>query len=905
MLADILNSIVNNSTEILDNNKPYSFIKFLQFYKQSVDVKYIINEYNEYIQQWYITKNNQVDVNLYKQLTQQQYIALLKEITLDYTSTEEKRFLSQLTISDEIVDNQDKLNNLLDIILPFYIKKINNICNYYLEKRNDLKLHVNKLLDINTIDDARKTIKSLIIDELTTNNAEYSIDLDDIPDIKEVLDVDIDELYDNDDYFEKNNNLSGYNSNEINYKSFYNYDEAVIDAIRQYPFFLLDNDIHAFSVNPSLTTDDINYLPIKDFINNAKSDDINDVVLNLQKSLVKKYTGTDYYYITTDTNNKPTSGLLVDADNSILNILNVNLLNTPIIEENNYNDIRRIGLNFKPDKFGLLFYNTNNLKYEIDTTKLSANSTYVFPNPNKYSDYNVPLIWVIDNDKNKLNYSSQYAYGTPISDPLIQYFYSYFSIEQYQDSLNRDKIVFNGFEQYSNGKTITRSKFDSFGNEYILFKDINYLQSHSYSSEKNINKILNGNLDSFSYYTSLPINISLSGEFYYTLPMGDFGVNNFEYNTSFYRKFDKYIDGYIINVESLGLSSYLTNTKDWPNLPNISYEILVDGGASSIVDSNSTGEYTLKIPQNNYQLSSCSFTASEMASMLYDGGLFYTSDEYVTEDIPLIILNNDTSEYNTISSISDKNELYGEIYIKNSITGDISKSSTVLSAIYNKYNVDDEQLYTIYEELNDKVNDIDVINDVVIISTENYYVYDKIIVDNNGNITKSPYSPSFIYKNNNSLERASTYFYIEKNNTLVYAQLHDYRSELNSTADYGFIAPILKLINLNNFSVKTVEITNMSFIRSNFYWGGISKIIKIDTPKLIYNMLNNLYNLSIICRDSFDKPYLYNMSFINNVDYLLLYSNTFYDIKSQTQTINLSSLNSNNTIINKKGYIEY
>ena len=905
MLANILNSIVNNSSEIYDNNKPYSFIKFLNFYEQSIDVKIIINEYNEYIQQWYIAKNNQVDVNLYKQLTQQQYIALLKEITLDYTSTEEKRFLSNIKLSDEIVQDENKLNNLLDIILPFYIKKINNICNYYLEKRNDLKLHVNKLLDINTIDDARKTIKSLIIDELTTNNAEYSINLDDINDIKEVLDVDIDELYDNEDYFEKNNNLSAYNSNEIDYKSFYNYDEAVIDAIRQYPFFLLDNDIHAFSINPSLTTDDINYLPIKDFINNAKSDDINDIVLNLQKSLVKKYTGTDYYYITTDINSKPTSGLLVDADNSILNILNVNLLNTPIIEKNNYNDIRRIGLNFKPDKFGLLFYNTNSLKYEIDTTKLSANSTYVFPNPNKYTDYNVPLIWIIDNDKNKLNYSSQYAYGTPISDPLIQYFYSYFSIEQYQDSLNKDKIVFNGFEQYSDGKTITKNKFDSFGNEYILFKDINYLQSHSYSSEKNINKILNGNLDSFSYYTSLPINISLSGEFYYTLPMGDFGINNFEYNTSFYRKYSKYIDGYIINVESLGLSSYLTNTPDWPNLPNISYEILVDGGASSIVDSNSTGEYTLKIPQNNYELSSCSFTASETPLTIYDGGLFYTSDEYNIEDIPTIILNNNTSEYNTISSISDKNELYGEIYVKNSITGEISSGSSMLSVIYNKYNVDDQQLYTIYDELNNKVNDIDVINDVVIISTENYYVYDKIIFDDNGNITKSPYSPSFIYKNNNSLEKTSTYFYIEKNNTLAYIQLHDYRKELNSIANYGFIAPILKLINLNNFSIKTVEITNMSFIRSNFYWGDISKIVKIDTPKLIYNTLNNLYNLSIICRDSFNKPYLYNMSFINNVDYLLLYSNTFYDIKSQTQTINLSSLNSNTSIINKKGYMEY
>ena len=903
MLANILNSIVNNSTEIFDNDKPYSFIKFLNFYDQSIDVKYIINEYNEYIQQWYIAKNNQVDVNLYKQLTQQQYIALLKEITVDYTTAEEKRFLSNIKLSDEIVQDKNKLNSLLDIILPFYIRKINNICKYYLEKRNELKLNVNRLLDINTIEDAKKTIRNLVLDELTTNNAEYSINLDDLDSIKEVLAVDIEELYDNNDYFE-NNSLSSYNNNDINYKSFYDYDNAIIDAIRQYPFFLLNNDIHAFSVNPKLTINDINYLPVKDFIDNAKTDNTNDVILELQKTLVEKYSGTDYYYLSTNSNNEPVSGLLIKANDSILNILNNDLLNTPTIEYDNYDDIRRIGINFKPDKFGLLFYNSDNLKYEIDTSKLSANSVYVFPNPNKYSKYeNSPLIWIIDNDKNKLNYSSQYAYGSPKTDPLIQYFYSYFSIEQQQDSMDKDKIVFHDFEQFIGNKTITKRKFDIYGNEYVLIKDINYINSTSYNNQRNINKILNGNLDNFSYYISLGTNINLSSLYYYILPMGDFGINNFDYETLKYRKFDKCIDGYNINVSLLGLSSYNTSQINWPwpdNNDNISYEVVVDGGSNSIINNNSEGEYTINIPQFTKDLFASylssdiisSFRSTEQVGKLYDGGQFYTQENYDVEEIPTINLLNKEISSTHIPSLVERNNEIGECYFKNINTGEIINIKYALNVIFDKYNIEnDEILQKIYYELLNKIIDIDIINDVILITTKNYIVYDKLIYDNNM-LTRSPYSPSYIDKRNNYIDKPSTYFYVESINKIAYVQLYNYADLYK--VDGKYYAPILNLIDLNNLTVDSIKINNRDFVIQNFNWSFISKIIRISTPKLIYNALNDLYNISIICYDYNDLPYLYNISFINKVDYILLYSNTFYETNNNTKISNISKITLDN-----------
>lgn len=886
MLANILNSIVNNSSEIYDNNKPYSFIKFLNFYEQSIDVKIIINEYNEYIQQWYIAKNNQVDVNLYKQLIQQQYFALLQEISIDYTTAEEKRFLSQLTLTEEIVEDSEKLNNLLDIVLPFYIRKINNICNYYLDKRNELKLNVNRLLDINTINDAKKTIKNLILDEITTNNAEYSIDINDVDDLRNLLEIEIDELYDHNDYFEKNN-LSSYNNNDINYKAFYDYDNALIDAIRQYPFFLIDNNISAFSINPKLTTNDINYLPLHDFIDNAKSDNKNDVILELQKTLVEKYSGTDYYYLSTNSNNEPISGILATANDSVLNILNNDLLNTPTIEYEHYDDIRRIGINFKPDKFGLLFYNTNNLKYEINTDKLTPNSVYVFPNPNKYTKHNdIPLIWTVNNDKNKLNYSSQYAYGSPKTDPLIQYFYSYFSIEQQQDSLNKDKIVFHGFEEFIGDRTITRSKFDIYGNEYVLLKNINYFNNHSYYTEKNINKILNGNLDNKSYYTSLPINIELSSIYYYTLPMGGFINNNFEYETNFYRKFNKNIDGYIIDVTIHNLSSYNTNAINWPYYNNISYDLLIDGGASNIVDNNSIGKYTIQVPINDNQLSSCNFQYSEQVGKCYDGGAFYTTEDYVIENIETKDLTNTFNISSNSYNLYEKNSLSGDFYVKNINTGEINKASESLSAIYSKYNIENEpKLLKIYDELQTNIEDIDVINDIIFITTKNYIIYDKIVYENNF-IVKSQYNPSYIERKLDSIEKPSTYFYIESLNKVVYVEIYNYSTQINN--DGLYYGPVLKLINLNDLNVETIKIENNQFIIDNFNWGIINhRIINIDTPVLTYNSLNNLYNVSILCRDIFDLPYLYNISFINKIDYIIIYSNDFYDNNIQTKNFDL------------------
>lgn len=926
MLKNILNTIINNDNVVYDENKPYSFITFLKYYDNAVDIKTIISEYEEYIQQWCVTKNNQYNIDIYKQIIQQQYIALLQEITLDYTTVEEKRFLSSLTFNEETIQNTDKLNSLLDIILPFYIEKINNICKYYINKRNEYKanLQIDKVISSPLA--LKKMVKNIILDELESNNNEYSsVPLSALNDISQILEVDVVNLYDNKDYFDKYDSYDPNNTNDINFKLFEDYDSSIIEAIRQYPFYLVDNNIFCFSVNPQLTTEDVNFLPIKDFIYHTKSNNTEDTILNLQKQLVEKFTGSDYYYISTDENNTPVSGLLVQADNNITNLLNIDILNTPTIDNGVYDDIRRIGLNFTPDKFGLLFYNTDNLSYSIDNTKLQPNSLYVFPDPNKYSRYDTPLIWYIDTSKDKQNYSLQYGFGRPKSDPLLQYFYSYFSTNQKQDTSNTQLITFkNNFESILNDKIITNYKYDIFGNEYALFKYDSYYKNPNKNNVNNeptnnyeyTNLILNGETinNDCAYYEAININYPIEQIIYYTLDMGGFVDNNFDNDVNTNSKYSYYnicVDGNELLID--GSFSYNTNTPNWPNLPNINYNMLLDGGISGY---NIIGEdnINIKYPVGSLALNTVNIQYDDY-SIEYDCGLFYTNTYKELQNTIIERPNNTvkseipTTSQETSSIIQQNNDL-GELYFKNAYTNEILPCNIALSAIFEKYNIPSNDEYiAIYNELIDnQIQSFDIINDVIIITTKNYIVYDKIVFENN-EIIKSIYTNNYIKLMNDTndqhyFNKPSSYFYIEQLNKIAYVQLTYMdseeltSSELSATDISRVIYPVLNLIDINNLTKEQLKLQAVpEFIVEQFNWneiynnGGTQiEIMKISRPLLIYNSLNNLYNLCMMCYDNMNYPYFYNISFVYNVDDIILYSNRFYMIDRSTTRISSSQI---------------
>lgn len=925
MSDSILNSITNsNDITVYDEIKPYSFLHVLKFYNSNIDTKDIITAYNNYIQKWCETKYNQYDINVYKEIIRQQYIALLKEIELEYSSAEEQRFLNLLTFDDDILNDNSKLDNLMDIAIPFYIEKINNICKYYIDKRSEYKFNIQNDKVICSPNAIADYVKNIILDEINTNIGDYqSIPVSSLELLPQILSVDVVNLYDHNDYFDKTVTYDANNTNNINYKAFYDFDDAIIDAIRQYPFYLIESGIFSFSVNPQLTSDDINYLPVKDFIDQYKSADKNDTVITLQKELVEKFSGADYYYIRTDENNNPVSGILIEAENDILNILNVDILNTPTIDSGVYDDIRRIGLNFTPDKFGLLFYNTNNLKYEIDLTKLQANSIYVFPDPNRFSRNDIPMVWFVDVNNIKLNHTSQYGTNRPTSDPLSQYFYSYFSTNQKQDSQNTRSISFkDSFESLYNKGIIYQYKFDIYGNEYAVFKKDDYyknpkidsgLYDNPYSSSNSnidenayINRILDGNIINAPYYTSLPLNTDLSEVVYYYLKMGYISTSNFDnmLSTNMFYHNNILVDGDKIVYDN-NLFSHNTDIPGWyEKLSNISYNTLLDAGIAGYVTTGN-GPYAVKTPINSLLSGEANITLNDY-NTTYDGGYWFTNGykdkkDNIDPDYGVVI----ADESNTIledipnvlsaNSIINNINLSGTFYFKNAYTGDIILGSDALSAMYSKYNVDgaSEEQKLIYQELiSNNIKDIDVIDDVIFVTTSNYIVFDKIIWNDN-QIQKSIYNTNYIALNNDTnnndtnvqyhFDKPSTYFYLEKQKRVVYIQM---------TPLAGFdnvYYPVLKQINLDTLHIDELNFKDAypSWLATEFDWGVLKNdysIVRISKPLLVYNSLNNLYNLNMFCYTSTGLPYYYNISFTYNVNDIILYSNRFYTLNN-TETV--------------------
>ena len=92
------------------------------------DESKLFNLYSVYVTDWYKSKGRE-DIEVQNQI-EQLYLDLLQEITLNYTTVDERRFLSNLDYSNK---------KELDIIIPFYAKKLKQITQYCVRKRTEVK----------------------------------------------------------------------------------------------------------------------------------------------------------------------------------------------------------------------------------------------------------------------------------------------------------------------------------------------------------------------------------------------------------------------------------------------------------------------------------------------------------------------------------------------------------------------------------------------------------------------------------------------------------------------------------------------------------------------------------------------------------------------------------------------
>tara|TARA_R110000868_G_scaffold81071_2_gene229779 strand:+ start:2159 stop:3931 length:1773 start_codon:yes stop_codon:yes gene_type:complete len=291
------------------------------------------------------------------------------------------------------------------------------------------------------------------------------------------------------DFF--NQEFDSVNRNDIFYtethpvcsNNFLDFNQALIDVINEKNITL--SELSAIQ-GPSITFNelDINLLDRSDYIDYTK-DGENNLKLPFDNELVAKSIGTDYYYLSTDSQYNSVSGLMFKATNKVNNLLNINHPTTLSISTSSQVFERDISYYFKPTDFSLL-----KMQGEFDFIQkdnLIDNNVYMVPDPDKYGSVSwlgksprpSPFDFILKEDIYK-NKSSSFGVKNTKSTNQNQNFYSYDTLQQKRYRPNYlSSFPVKYPEKFNNG-IIENVNYDIYGNEFI-----EYVQTKSVIENKN------------------------------------------------------------------------------------------------------------------------------------------------------------------------------------------------------------------------------------------------------------------------------------------------------------------------------------------------------------------------------------------------------------------------------------
>jgi len=503
----------------IDRTTPISFIDWLKYNGTlSLSTEELFQRYNNYLNNWFEAKDYAPQAS--SDAITELYKDFITEIVLNYSSIDERRFLQN-------IDKNSPRD--LAIAVPFFAKKIKDICIYFSTLRDKAKFSA-----------VEYNLKGSIygVEKLIYNEISKSLEAQDLTELIQTLNitpsavrnniiVELEELYDNNSsYFDLGTlpasayGATGLRNTEfvlnlldIDANYYLNFDKSIVNAITSYPFFLVELGTNNFSITPTINSTQLNFLKDRDFINNINNNSQNNLRLSLLKEVTKKYMGTDFYYVSTgNTVTNITSGILFKAESPFANYLNKTSPTVAFVpEESLLKTPKAQGLFFKPDKLGLLNFYNFNFTSTVSVSTLTPNTVYIFPDPSKFGnisgntqqDQESPLIFIEDNSFTQIDYTNGYKFGDVKSDPLLHTFRGYQSREQsitfsnqglsrYIDPqeffknykkdtwANDDIYPLHPVNQYpidlrlekllSLNKTLVQFKSDVYGNDYGLYK---------------------------------------------------------------------------------------------------------------------------------------------------------------------------------------------------------------------------------------------------------------------------------------------------------------------------------------------------------------------------------------------------------------------------------------------------
>jgi hypothetical protein len=838
-----INSIINPDTEekeYLDKMAPFSFFDFLKNINANLSPLQLNDLYVDYIKKWNLQKKNTEEES--NNVIQDRYLSLLKDITLKYSTLDEKRFLSNIDFNDPCD---------LDIIIPFYSKKIREVCDFYSQKRENLKFKIekNKIKGIPV--SLEKAVYETITDVVFSDVMEIGTyqKLVDERDLLTDLNIEIEELYDlytsyldnhpDESYTtyevktELRKRLFSANLNSIDANIFINFDKAVTNQLFENVRVFLTELGRIFTINYDLNSVNLNCKPdekLFDLVSNNKPKA--ERLVKLKGDLIKKYIGCDFYYITTGTTiTDVTSAVLFKADNPSGNLLNRHFPTTATIEEeSDLQSCRRIGLFFTPEKNGILYYSVPDKKYKIDESKLEANKLYIFPDPNRYGntvglsrvfDTEYPLIHIADYSRSIKNESCFSVEGDINSNPFSQDFYAYFSKNQLHNNLttNEKGLKTNFSELYDKG-VLVKWGTDIYGNQYGLFKN----KSKSNLVDKTT--ITSLSVDVCEYYDGGVIRFFQNGKLPEPVLMGDpKWVDPNVYSSDYY---------YNIGIEG-SVGGY--------------YEGMMERGLSG---ANSSFKPDFN---NNYILSSLKykeFDAGFITDTCEETFDFETQTKFVLNErltTGFTVTSNNVEDDN--QNFYDLNKSYGTMYVRDVVSGEVKTLLNALSVQFeSKYNDDFSEIL-----------DFNIFNDFIWIRTKNNLIFEKIKYEENNfvysgtsnNSFDTGYIDGFMYNVSNP-------FIFEKGDYSMVATLSVSGQESNNF----YIIPTIYKIDYNTCNKTKINSSiELSFYKNDSKFNDI-KLFRINQPILTYNSRNNLYCVLATVEDENEFSYIYQIKFTYN-----------------------------------------
>lgn len=464
-----LNSVVNRSRSAPDTTRAYTYIEFVK--SLGGDSRDAFEDYKEYLTRWARTRKG-TDEQSNSEFVSEQMVEVLKSIALSYSSYEEQRFIANLDWSDRTA---------VGSVIPLFAKKIKEVTQFYRRKRAEVPAVVMR----NSYKGSTKSVEAIVYEKIVDFVFARRNVLASYADIRRNLFVSIENYVDvYGDYFdydrseEKDFSVDAIDVDPTLFNS------TVGDLLfsgnahlKEIPLIAqMGLDLGAECVGDALALKDT-------LLSQSKIDQIGvQEAANIRRRLYQKYLGVDLYYIYCDEQKNITFDVLTKADNPTGNLLNVSTADTVTAPKNNLKLLSELGLFFKPDKISLLKLSAKDYTWTVDTEKLTPNTWYVFPDPDKQGDVGVnkssdyPLVMTYKLDYDVRNLSAGTAFGDPLVAMADAAWHSYYSREDDLFRLNDNLDWSHAFTAVPGFGSVALHGTDNAGNEVAVIKDYVFSQ---------------------------------------------------------------------------------------------------------------------------------------------------------------------------------------------------------------------------------------------------------------------------------------------------------------------------------------------------------------------------------------------------------------------------------------------